>query len=354
MGTLYQRADQYERAAAAYLRSESLAPLDEIAMELRRRSQECLEALGKEGALARDLAERVGEGADDSTVVAEIGQQKITTADLDRMIEEEVNRQLDRASPPLGAEERKKAKEKELERFASPQLRVQFLSSYVNQELLTRYARQTGLANAPETRKLLADVERDILAQRVLEQEFAANIHITEDDVKTFFEANRKKFVRPPHALISIILVKDEKDAKDVLAKLEGGADFAELAKTSSLDVATKSNGGIVPNWIYEGRPMPGVQDSADAYKAIFGTEAGKVVSKPLKSEKGYLVVLVREKEGEEVPTFEKARNLAAQELYNRKRLGVNNDLLRQLYSEYSVVVHQSQFQGTPPDDAKK
>jgi len=354
MGTLLQRADQHEPALAAFLRSESLATIEGLDMEIRRRSQQSLEALGRHGAARRDLAERVGDGAKSGHVLAEIGQQKITAADLDRLIEEEIDRQLSQYARQMPPEQRKKQKEAMIERLATPQERLRFLTNHIGQELLTRKAREEGLAQAPATRRLLAAIERDVLAQQMIQQEFARNIRITESDVKTFYEANKAKFIRPERAKISVILRKDEKDANDVLAKLKGGAKFEELAKTLSLDASTKDKGGDVQSWVHKGAPVPGMKDSAEAYAAIFSTEAGNVAPKPLKTDKGVLIVRVREREPEKQMAFDEVRDQAARTLQAQKEREVNAQLMRQLFQTHDVVIHQAQFQGTQPDDAKK
>jgi parvulin-like peptidyl-prolyl isomerase len=359
VGTLRQRAGEHEQALAAFLRSESLATLEGLDMEIRRRSQQCLEALGRFGAVRRDLASRVGDGTDTSSseVVAEIGGEKITNADLDRLIEEEITRQIDQFGGQMTPEQQKKQKEELLKRLSAPQERLRFLSNHIGQELLYRRARQDGLAEEPETRKMLANIERDVLARRVLETEFKRDIRITDGDVKTFYEANKPRFLRPERAQISVILVKERKDADDVLAKLKGGSKFGELARTLSLDTSTKDKGGAVEGWVHKGSPLPGVEDSAAAYAAIFATEAGKVAQTPLKTEKGYLVVQVREREPERQMPFEEVRSQAARALYAQKEREVNARLMQELYETHNVVVHQSKFQKptTPqPDDEKK
>jgi len=235
IGKLRQGAGEHEKALESYYRSESFARLDDLGPEISRRTQECLEARGKFAALRYELAERVGVGdqkdAGGEEVVAEIGPQKITKADLDRRIEEQIERQLTRFAAYMPDEQRRKQKEALLKQFSSAQQRLQLLNQFVVEEVLYRRARADKLADDPVTRGMLRDAERGILAQKVIEKELADQIRITPGDMKTYYEAHKKDYVRPARAQISHILVKDQKAADNVLKKLKEGKDFAAVAK---------------------------------------------------------------------------------------------------------------------------
>jgi len=357
IGTIRQEAGDYEQALGAYYRSESLAAVDELAPEIGRRTQECLEALGKFAALRHELTDRVGLGEDKEPaggeVVAEIGTQQITQGRLDRMIEQQIERQLEQFAAYLPPEQRRQQKEAMLKRFSSPQARVQMLQQFVAQELLYRKAREAKLADEPATRELLAQAEKMILAQRAMERELADQIKITRTDIQSYYEAHKKDYVQPERAQVSHILVKNEKAAAAALKSLKGGADFADLAKRLSQDESTKAKGGAIDGWVDRGSYIPGVGTSDDATAAVFATEAGKVADRPVKTDKGYHLLLVRRREPERQKSFGEVAQQVHRALRGAKEREVQHGLLERLKHQYDVVIHHAQFEEKQPEAPK-
>jgi parvulin-like peptidyl-prolyl isomerase len=85
------------------------------------------------------------------------------------------------------------------------------------------------------------------------------------------------------------ILVKTEEEAKDILAALQNGESFAELAKASSTDTGSGAKGGEL-GW----QPVTTyVKPFADA---VTTAEIGKFIG-PIKSDFGYHIIQVRARE---------------------------------------------------------
>jgi len=198
IGKLYQEGSDYERALEAYYRSEAIAKIDELEPEISKRTAECLEALGKFAALNYELEERTAVAKSDSSggkdVLAEVGTWKITRADLDMMIETEIDAQLSQLAGGLTPEERQKQKAQLLENVLKQGERGKWLQRFIAEEMLYRRAREEKLADDPEFKALTRILERKILAQRLLEREFAKRISITPDDLKMYYEGHKDDF----------------------------------------------------------------------------------------------------------------------------------------------------------------
>jgi hypothetical protein len=198
IGKLYQDGGDYERALEAYYRSEAVATINELEPEISKRTAECLEALGKFAALNYELEERTAVAKSDSAggrdVLAEIGTWRITRADLDMMIEAEIDAQLSQLAGSLTPEERQKQKERLLESVLKQGEREKWLQRFIAEEMLYRRAREEKLADDPEFRALTRSLERKILAQKYLDEEFAKRITITPDELKTYYEAHKDDF----------------------------------------------------------------------------------------------------------------------------------------------------------------
>ncbi len=198
IGKLYQDASDYERALEAYYRSEALAGVDDLKDEISKRTAECLEGLGKFAALNYELESRTAVAKSDSSggkdVVAEVGTWKITRAELDMMIEAEIDMELSQVAGSLGPEERRAQKQKMLDSVLKQGVREQWLGQFIAEELLYRRAREEKLADDPEVRALTRNIERKVLAQKMLDREFAKGVTIAPEDLKAYYDAHKDQF----------------------------------------------------------------------------------------------------------------------------------------------------------------
>lgn len=198
IGTLEQAAGHDEPALDSYYRSEAHAAVKEIAPDIARRVQECLEHSGKYADLQHELRERTSPQAEPvrpgAVVVAEIGPRKVTLEELDRRIERMIDLQLEQFASGMPAEERAKQREALLKRFATPEARAAELRRFLMEEVLTRQAREDKLQEDPAVKDLMATVERQILASREMGKELGAKIHITDSDLKNYYEAHKAEF----------------------------------------------------------------------------------------------------------------------------------------------------------------
>jgi parvulin-like peptidyl-prolyl isomerase len=348
IGKMYQEGGNFDRALDGYYRSENLAGLEELKPEISRRVQECLEGLGKFTALQNDLTHRVGmdqtQNASRDEVVAQIGVQKITRAELDKEVELQIDRQLSQYASFAPPEELKKQKENLLKRLSSSSERIRLLNQYIAEELLYRRAREARLGEDPVTRALLKDMERKILAQKVLEKTLADQIKITSGDLQTYYDANKKQYVQPERAKIGFILVRTQDGAEKVLARLKAGEKFEAVARELTLDETTKEKGGQIDEWIEKNSPVPGIGRSDELTGLIFATESGKLAGKAVKTDKGFVVVKIQAREAERQKAFEEVRNEVFQALRSRKEGEVQQALLEELKKHFNVVIYSDKF----------
>ena len=195
---LYQEGGDSERALEAYYRSEALAKIDELEPEISKRTAECLEALGKYAALNYELESRTAVAKSDSTggkdVLAEVGTWKITRGDLDQMIEAEIDMQLSQLAGSLTPDEKRAQKQRLLDEVLKQGERDKWLQRFIAEEMLYRRAREEKLMDDPGFQALTRNLERKILAQKYLDQEFAKGIAIKPEDVKAYYDAHKDEF----------------------------------------------------------------------------------------------------------------------------------------------------------------
>jgi len=86
------------------------------------------------------------------------------------------------------------------------------------------------------------------------------------------------------------ILVADEATARDLIARIQAGEDFAQLAAQYTLDGSTRPLGGDL-DWVSEGDLL-----QIEVEKVIFALQPGQLYPEPVHSSLGYHVIQVLER----------------------------------------------------------
>jgi peptidyl-prolyl cis-trans isomerase SurA len=188
----------------------------------------------------------------------------------------------------------------------------------VNREIL-RVAKQSGLTTLEELEDAmkreglnLSDIKetlrRQYTRQAVLQREVDAKIYygLTDADLHKYYDANRSKFASVTLSEIFLSLAgRSETDVKakatDLVARARGGTDFGELAiKNSEREqngerVALKTKGLMAeadgkPRWFLISDLQPNIG------AALKDLKAGGV-SEPIKTDEGYLILRVNERD---------------------------------------------------------
>ncbi len=204
IGKISEAMGDYDNALNAYYRSEAFASPDDIRDEINQRIQRCLEKAGRFAALRYELNDRVGANPDSlknnsqekvaDQVLAEIGALKITREELDKKIEKVIASRISGLSRYLSPDRINMEKENLLKQYSSDTGRRMFLEQYIIEEMLYRNAREERLAETDEVRDSIMEMERSLLASKVMENTYKNEIKITETDVHNYYEANKAKY----------------------------------------------------------------------------------------------------------------------------------------------------------------
>ncbi len=88
-----------------------------------------------------------------------------------------------------------------------------------------------------------SDLRTQVLSEKVLEK-VTSQVKVSDDDVQKYYDDNGAQFETPASREVRHILVKKKARADELHAQLEGGADFAKLARQFSTDSASTKDGG--------------------------------------------------------------------------------------------------------------
>ena len=131
----------------------------------------------------------------------------------------------------------------------------------------------------------------------MLNEQLASKIHVTDTDVQTYYTANKDKYVEPARAKISHILVSEEEGGRSAQTRSRRAPISRNWRKSRRWIEATKDNGGKIAEDVLKGAYVPGIGDANDINASIFAAEAPKVLDKPFKTDKGWEIVRVDEKQ---------------------------------------------------------
>lgn len=143
----------------------------------------------------------------------------------------------------------------------------------------------------------------------MLLSDVAATVVVTEEQLKARYEQDKASYVQPEtrsarHILLSVgDPAEDARQAelaKDLYTQIQGGADFAELARKHSQDSASAANGGDL-GWAARETYVPPFAEK------LFSMKTGEV-SEPVKTEFGYHIIKLEGIRPEVGRTFEQVR----------------------------------------------
>ncbi len=177
------------------------------------------------------------------------------------------------------------------------QIYPNLLEMLINNKVVMQGAKKAGVLDRPEIKKQLRMAREQIVGQTYLDELLKS--HTTEEELLEVYNREVKNFRREEEIHARHILVKTEKEARDLLVQLKAGADFAELADKKSLDENTE--GGDL-GYFTKAMMIPEFGD------AVFDMKKGQL-SAPIKTPFGWHVVLVEDKRLANPPAFEEVRD---------------------------------------------
>lgn len=174
------------------------------------------------------------------------------------------------------------------------------------------------------------DLREQVVMELKLTKLLEPEIKVTDEQIKETFESIKDSFNTPEQVRASVILVATEQEAKDIVKQLGEGADFAELAKSKSLDAATKDQGGDT-DFFARGEKEEAVETAA--FKLAKGE-----VSEPVKTSEGYQVIKVTEKKEAHTATLEEKQDEIRKGLVSQQVASMSGMWLEDVRSKAKIT----------------
>jgi parvulin-like peptidyl-prolyl isomerase len=347
------RAGEYERALAAFYRSELTAKLDELELDIKAGVKRCYEQLGNVAGWEQELKRvtDVGERrpTEGAQVVAELAGRRITMLELDQLIEARISLMLSQAPADIAADQLAAQKTQLLQQFSTSEAKRNFLEGYLEEQVLMREALARGYQREPETLAILDQIRTGVLAQRVRDDEARASAP-TKSDLMDYYQSHKEEFVQPERAQVSLIMLDTREAAEGVIEALKGGADFAELAKARSVHGPTRNAGGVVEGDVTRAAGVPGFDRRPELLDHIFALAEGAVSAEPLERDGKFLVVKVRSLTPRSTRPFEEVEAQVRRIKSEQRRAELVQALVKTLMTKYSAAIHPAAFAAETPD----
>ena len=169
------------------------------------------------------------------------------------------------------------------------------LDRVIDSQLLLAQAQKQKIGDDPKVQAEIARAKDNVLRDSLVQQ--AIDKGTTPEKLQQAYNEMKAQpgfAAEEVHALH--ILVEDEATANDLVKQIQGGADYATLAKEKSIDPSAKTNGGDL-GYFKRDAMVPEFADAA------FTQDVGKVGATPVKSQFGWHVILVVDRR-QSVPTL--------------------------------------------------
>ena len=187
---------------------------------------------------------------------------------------------------------------------------------------------------------LREDINSQLVSEKIYER-VTKDVQVTDADLQKYYEENKDQYSVAESRSVRHILVKTKAEADKLHSQLESGADFAKLAKESSLDPGSKDQGGKLT--VARGQTV------APFDKMAFSLETNEL-SAPVKTEFGYHLIqpLAAVKAGSVTPFADVKTQIRSQLVEERKNKAVS-DWAAEIEKEYDgKVTYAAGFE--PPD----
>lgn len=184
------------------------------------------------------------------------------------------------------------------------------INKLVGTELVFQEAQRLGFDKQADFLARDELAHRELLVNTYL-QDYLKKNPITDADTKAAYEQYKKELGDKEYSARHI-LVKTEAEAKDIIAQLQKGGDFAKIAKEKSLDPGSKDKGGDL-GWF---SPAGMVKPFGDALVAL---PKGKTTAVPVQTQFGWHIIKLEDTRPIQAPAYDKVKDGLEKTLQQRK-----------------------------------
>ena len=200
----------------------------------------------------------------------------------------------------------------------TPEQRDQVLDNLVRAQVIAEQAVKDGTAKEPNTAALL-ELQRLNVLQQAVSEKYLKDRKATDQELRAEYETQVAQLPKLEYHARHI-LVATEQFAGKIVAELEKGAKFEDVAKRESMD--SKENGGDL-GWFTPDRM---VKPFADAVVAL---KPGEYTHAPVQTQYGWHIIKLEETRDMAPPQFDQVKQRVEQMVQGKKFKTYVDDLMK-------------------------
>ncbi len=200
------------------------------------------------------------------------------------------------------------------------------LERLIDVRLIAWAGREAGLDRDEAVRERVAQFEDRLISEIFIRREVAERV--TTEMLRARYDAYVEQLAAHAEVRARHILLDSEAEAREVIAALDDGADFVELARDRSLGSTAELGGDL--DYFTRGNMTPAFVEAA------FGLEVGEYSPEPVKTEFGWHVIKVEDRRVEEPLSFFKMRDRLRKSITHE----LMNDLLRSIRERAEIELY--------------
>ena len=201
-------------------------------------------------------------------------------------------------------------------------------------------AYQNLIANAGYTDSTFRDLIRQQLKQEKYLENLVTDVEVTDDEVQTFFNANRDAYTSDPQITAREIVVADQDLADDLYARARAGEDFASLAQQFSTERAEQGGALGAAEGSSDPQPVGHIALPTPVANAAFALQSSGV-TEPVQAGGAYHIVKVESFSAPAPQPFEEVQEQVREDAQLAKEAGVQQQQLDTLRDEANVTFPQ-------------
>ncbi len=195
-------------------------------------------------------------------------------------------------------------------RKVSPEIEARIKDQIITAEVFTQEAQRLGLESSAGYKTQMELARQQVLINELFASYQAKN-PVTDAEIQAeydkFVAANGGKEYKASH-----ILVEKEEEAKAIIASIQKGGKFEDIAKKQSKDPGSGAKGGNL-DWANPASYVP------EFTEALIKLEKGKMTTTPVKSQFGWHIIRLEDTRQAQLPKLDEVKPQVAQQLQQQK-----------------------------------
>jgi peptidyl-prolyl cis-trans isomerase C len=214
-----------------------------------------------------------------------------------------------------------------------PELEQRAKDVVVMQEIFTQEAERRGLTNTPEY-KAQMELARSRVLMDLLRADYEKKNPVTEAEERAEYAKVKAQAGNGMEYHARHILVNNEDEAKKIIAQLQKGASFEDLAKKNSKDPGSAEKGGDL-DWASPSSYVP------EFSAAMTKLKKGEFTTTPVKSQFGYHIIKLEDTREQKFPSFEEVKPQIEQRLQQEHLQKFMEDMRAKAKTDYKFSEQQ-------------